>query len=129
MKETIRRWRLRAARRLANVDYATVLTWDHPVSVDRDADAIYVRLGPLDAEAAYTDQRSPNLLVDYAANGSIVGVELLGIMGGSMDTNILDCPLCGIRGRALHRCVDGSLRDIVAMNGGPRTPSRNPHNE
>ena len=47
---------------------------------DREADAIYIRLS--DKEYAYGEDLDPERRVDYAGDGSPVGVELLCVSEG-----------------------------------------------
>ena len=43
--------------------------------IDRDADALYLNLG--DAPAAESEEISPGLILDYNAEGKVVGIEML----------------------------------------------------
>jgi len=52
----------------------------NPVTYDEEADALYVRL--LDLSAARTTPVDDLRLIDYSADGSIVGVEFLEASAG-----------------------------------------------
>lgn len=48
------------------------------VTVDRTSDVIYVKI--VDDKIAYTKNPEPGVLIDYSADGKVVGVELIGIL-------------------------------------------------
>ena len=43
--------------------------------IDRDADALYLNLG--EAPAAQSEEISSGLILDYNAEGTVVGIEML----------------------------------------------------
>lgn len=45
------------------------------IKIDKEADAIYLRLS--DAEVAESDEDKPGIILDYDKDGEIVGIELL----------------------------------------------------
>lgn len=45
------------------------------LKVDQQADALYLTLG--EAPAAYSEELSPGIIVDYDERGRVVGIELL----------------------------------------------------
>jgi len=55
---------------------------------DTDADAVYIRLS--EAKYAYGEELDPERRVDYAADGTPVGVELLCVSTGVDVTDLPD---------------------------------------
>jgi len=47
------------------------------LTVDREADALYFRLD--ESAIAESEEVQPGVVLDYDANGHVVGVELLGL--------------------------------------------------
>ena len=47
------------------------------LTVDREADALYLNLD--ETPAAESEEISPGIILDYNAEGKVVGVEILGI--------------------------------------------------
>ena len=45
------------------------------IKFDKEADAIYLKLS--DNKIAESDQEKPGIIIDYDAEGNIVGIELL----------------------------------------------------
>lgn len=45
------------------------------LSIDQKADALYLSL--LDGPAADTEEVAPGILLDYSADGKVVGIEML----------------------------------------------------
>ncbi|MEX0609590.1 MAG: DUF2283 domain-containing protein [Balneolaceae bacterium] len=45
------------------------------IKFDKEADAIYLKFS--DAEIMESDQDKPGVIIDYDANGNVVGIELL----------------------------------------------------
>jgi uncharacterized protein YuzE len=46
---------------------------------DPEADALYVRLAPKHAPVVETREVEPGILMDFNANGQVVGIEVLGV--------------------------------------------------
>ncbi|MDQ7055259.1 MAG: DUF2283 domain-containing protein [Persephonella sp.] len=44
---------------------------------DKEAEALYIRL--TDKEIEYTEELTPNIIVDYSKDGKPVGIEVLNI--------------------------------------------------
>ncbi len=51
------------------------------LELDKDADAVYVMINPNDV--AQTTKVDANRLIDYDANGAVVGIEFLNISHGA----------------------------------------------
>lgn len=45
------------------------------LTIDREADALYLNLD--DSPAAETEEISPGVILDYSAEGKVVGIEML----------------------------------------------------
>ena len=45
------------------------------LKIDEEADALYLTLS--DAQAAETEEVSPGVILDYGADGRVVGIEML----------------------------------------------------
>ena len=45
------------------------------IKVDREADALYVRLS--EADIVESEEAAPGVIVDYDASGTVVGLEVL----------------------------------------------------
>jgi uncharacterized protein YuzE len=45
------------------------------IKYDKEADVLYIRLSSL--EVSESDQEKPGIILDYAENGEIVGIEIL----------------------------------------------------
>jgi uncharacterized protein YuzE len=45
------------------------------IKYDKEADVLYIRLSSL--EVSESDQDKPGIIIDYAENGEIVGIEIL----------------------------------------------------
>jgi uncharacterized protein YuzE len=45
------------------------------IKYDKEADVLYIRLSSL--EVSESDQEKPGIILDYAKNGEIVGIEVL----------------------------------------------------
>jgi len=45
------------------------------IKYDKEADVLYIKLSSL--EVSESDQEKPGIIIDYAANGEIVGIEIL----------------------------------------------------
>lgn len=56
------------------------MTGNGTVEYDQDEGAVYVRLS--DAEISWTKSVDDSRLVDYAADGSVVGFEFLDVIDG-----------------------------------------------
>lgn len=52
-------------------------------SYDPEADAMYVRMVPPGTKVAETREIEPGVLLDYAADGRLVGVEILNVRARS----------------------------------------------
>lgn len=52
---------------------------------DPEADAMYVRIGPKDAQVADTREIEPGVMLDVDASGRIVGIEVLGVRARSVE--------------------------------------------
>jgi uncharacterized protein YuzE len=51
------------------------------VSWDPSADALYVRIAPHGTFVAETTEVLPGVMLDLAANGSLIGIEVIGVRG------------------------------------------------
>ncbi len=55
---------------------------------DAEADAIYVRIAPMEAKVLDTREIEPGVMLDLDANGHIIGIEILSARARSMGTKI-----------------------------------------
>jgi len=46
-------------------------------SYDPEADAMFVWFGPEGAKSAETEEVAPGIMLDFDANGEVIGVEIL----------------------------------------------------
>lgn len=56
------------------------------LNVDREADALYLRLD--DSEIVESEEVSPGVVLDYNAANEVIGVELLHLSKRSSDLNL-----------------------------------------
>lgn len=75
------------------------------VERDPEQDAIYIEFSP--EAAARTEVLSEQLIIDYAADGSVAGVEVTDVTDG-VDLDVLPAQLEMQVGRVLEAC-DNSL--------------------
>ena len=70
----------------------------YQIEIDDEADAAYVRVS--DAPVARTDEVADGIIVDFAANDEIVGVEVLGLrerVGSGDGVSYLSGLVAGLR--------------------------------
>ena len=48
-------------------------------SYDPEADAMFVWFGPEDAKSAATQEVAPGILLDFDADGRVIGIEILDV--------------------------------------------------
>jgi len=56
------------------------------ISYDKETGALYIRL--TDEEIEYTEELTPNIIVDFSKDGKPVGIEILNIRG-NYETHLL----------------------------------------
>ncbi len=56
------------------------------IKVDREADALYLTL--VDSPAKETEEIAPGIILDYGADGQVVGIEMLYLSKRSPDVDI-----------------------------------------
>ena len=59
------------------------------LTVDRQADALYLNLD--ETPAAESEEISPGIILDYNAEGKVVGVEMLSFRSASRLRRLLGC--------------------------------------
>jgi uncharacterized protein YuzE len=52
-------------------------------SYDAEADAMYVRIAPKDAEVSDTREIEPGVMLDLDSGGRVIGIEILGVRARS----------------------------------------------
>jgi uncharacterized protein YuzE len=61
------------------------------LQVDRKADALYLRLD--DSKIIESEEVSPGVVLDFSANGEVVGVEMLHLSKRTPNLNLKDIQL------------------------------------